>query len=373
MKYSPLQTQLSWFDFSMFPKVRCQDTMWKVTYDFVYVFHSNIGHSMYRFSPDMTLKMTFRINQMDSIKCISSQFIITSPPEGVARYCFHPVCLSVCVCVCLSVCVRPIFWYFISRLLEGILIWNSHRIRTVQITFIFIGQTHLVFANAFAPVLRNTQTRFELFWIGLRIRNAFGTFETQIFICDLWAVGGFSFGFGFSFRNSWSVRLEECSVLCCTYEIGKNCVMDLSAWGTCPHVRPPECGLETFAQTSSNRQKYLVSEMPSGADARLCGKWAFPRRDWVRGRLGLYRAGDCCWVASVCSASDWVTSLWISLQTCTGLAAADPAFSWIILADFWFSCRLVWWSTMSSGIDLPAVNQAGARHIFGTRIGFEIW
>ena len=37
--------------------------------------------------------------------------IVTSPPEGVARYCFHPVCLSVClslcvcVCVCLSVCL----------------------------------------------------------------------------------------------------------------------------------------------------------------------------------------------------------------------------------------------------------------------------
>ena len=52
--------------------------------------------------------------------------VITSPPEGVARYCFHPVCLSVCVCVCLCVCVcvcvcvRPIFWYFISRLLEEI-------------------------------------------------------------------------------------------------------------------------------------------------------------------------------------------------------------------------------------------------------------
>ena len=29
-------------------------------------------------------------------------------------------------------------------------------------------------ANALAPVLRNTQTHFELFWIGLRIRNAFG-------------------------------------------------------------------------------------------------------------------------------------------------------------------------------------------------------
>ena len=31
--------------------------------------------------------------------------IITSPPEGVARYCFHPVCLSVCLCVCVSVCL----------------------------------------------------------------------------------------------------------------------------------------------------------------------------------------------------------------------------------------------------------------------------
>ena len=26
-------------------------------------------------------------------------------PEGVARYCFHPVCVSVCLCVCVSVCL----------------------------------------------------------------------------------------------------------------------------------------------------------------------------------------------------------------------------------------------------------------------------
>ena len=52
---------------------------------------------------------------------------ITSPPEGVARYCFHLVCLSVCLSVCL--CVRPIFWYFISQLLEEISIWNLYRIR----------------------------------------------------------------------------------------------------------------------------------------------------------------------------------------------------------------------------------------------------
>ena len=34
--------------------------------------------------------------------------------------------------------------------------------------------------------------------------------------------------------------------------------------------------------------------------------------------------------------------------------------SWNTLADPWFSCRLVWWSTMSSGVDLPVVDQAGA-------------
>ena len=26
--------------------------------------------------------------------------VVTSPPEGDARYCFYPVCLSVCVSVC---------------------------------------------------------------------------------------------------------------------------------------------------------------------------------------------------------------------------------------------------------------------------------
>ena len=68
-------------------------------------------------------------------------------------------------------------------------------IYTVQITFIFLGQTVCVWflATAFAPVLWNTQTRFKLFWIGLRIRNAFGmnqncTFRiclfSQIVICD---------------------------------------------------------------------------------------------------------------------------------------------------------------------------------------------
>ena len=49
--------------------------------------------------------------------------IVTSPPEGALCIVFtRYVCLSLCVCVCVwvcvCVCVRPIFWYFISRLLE---------------------------------------------------------------------------------------------------------------------------------------------------------------------------------------------------------------------------------------------------------------
>ena len=57
----------------------------------------------------------------------------------------------------------------------------------------------------------------------------------------------------------------------------------------------PEWGLETFAQTSPNRQQCLVSDVPSDAVARLWvlprvrrrmrGMWVFPRaRGWLRGR-----------------------------------------------------------------------------------------
>ena len=50
---------------------------------------------------------------------IKSAALITSPPEGVARYCFHPVCLSVCGCVCVCVCVCPadilVFYFSVIR------------------------------------------------------------------------------------------------------------------------------------------------------------------------------------------------------------------------------------------------------------------
>ena len=63
--------------------------------------------------------------------------LLPRPRRGLR---FHPVCLSVCLCVCVCacvracvracvhVCVRPIFWYFISQVLEEISIWNLYRI-----------------------------------------------------------------------------------------------------------------------------------------------------------------------------------------------------------------------------------------------------
>ena len=46
------------------------------------------------------------------------RMFITSPPEGVARYCFHPVCL--CVCVCVSVCPANILVFYFSAIRRDI-------------------------------------------------------------------------------------------------------------------------------------------------------------------------------------------------------------------------------------------------------------
>ena len=66
--------------------------------------------------------MEFNDIYSDHISCSTNDYLA---PGGGCEVLFSPglsVCLSVCLCVCLSVylCVRPIFWYFISRLLEEI-------------------------------------------------------------------------------------------------------------------------------------------------------------------------------------------------------------------------------------------------------------
>ena len=58
---------------------------------------------------------------------------ITSPPEGVARYCFHPVCLSVCLSVCVCVCVS-------GRYFGILFLGYQKRYRSKIYTGYFIGQ-----------------------------------------------------------------------------------------------------------------------------------------------------------------------------------------------------------------------------------------
>ena len=76
--------------------------------------------------------------------------IITSPPEGVARYCFHPVCLSVClsVCVCVSVCLcvcpaNILVFYFLSirRDIDLKLIQDTYRVVLESLTNIDIHRS----------------------------------------------------------------------------------------------------------------------------------------------------------------------------------------------------------------------------------------
>ena len=55
-----------------------------------------------------------------SLCLLNKTFLITSPPEGVARYCFHPVYLSVCVCVCLCVCPANILVFYFSAIRRDI-------------------------------------------------------------------------------------------------------------------------------------------------------------------------------------------------------------------------------------------------------------
>ena len=72
-----------------------------------------------------------------------SVVIITSPPEGVARYCFHPVCLSVCLCVCVSVCLSVC----VSVCPANILVFYFSAIRR-DIDLKFIQDTYMVVHNS---------------------------------------------------------------------------------------------------------------------------------------------------------------------------------------------------------------------------------
>ena len=74
---------------------------------------------------------------------------------------------------------------------------------TVQITFIFIGQTGLVFGKCVCTCVTKHSNAFRTFlnwlknskrvWHEPKLHISFFCLFSQILICDLWAFGGFSF------------------------------------------------------------------------------------------------------------------------------------------------------------------------------------
>ena len=87
------------------------------------------------------------IDRLDDVYRHCWQCLFTSPPEGVARYCFHPVCLSVClsvcVSVCLSVCVSVCLSVCVSVCPADILVFYFSAIRR-DIDLKFIQDTYRV-------------------------------------------------------------------------------------------------------------------------------------------------------------------------------------------------------------------------------------
>ena len=148
--------------------------------------------------------------------------------------------------------------------------------------------------------------------------------------------------------------------------------MDVGTWGTCPRVRTPDGSLETVAHTLPTRQECLVSDVPSGAVAQLRGcAWMRGCADDEYSSGGIEYAEDWGYIRP---ATDGESPVYVQPVTGSLLFGyplrsvldwpqpnlRSPGLLWTVLADFWFSCRLVWWKTMSSGVDLPVVAQAGA-------------
>ena len=72
--------------------------------------------------------------------------VFTSPPEEVARYCFHPVCVCVCRSVCVSVCPANILIFYCSATRRDIdlkFIQDTYRVVLDPLKKLtFIGQGH---------------------------------------------------------------------------------------------------------------------------------------------------------------------------------------------------------------------------------------
>ena len=75
----------------------------------------NRGVIAYNVTPDMVgNNQAFHRHSTDCF------IVVTSPPNGVAMYCFDPVCLSACLSVCMSVGPANILVFYFSAIRRDI-------------------------------------------------------------------------------------------------------------------------------------------------------------------------------------------------------------------------------------------------------------
>ena len=115
-------------------------------------------------------------------------------------------------------------------------------------------------------------------------------------------------------RMSCLLEFPDTAWLKCFRDIGKKCVLDLNTGEAYTPVQSPESGVETVARMPFflHCQVAVVpydTVVPVRGCTRMRGKWTFPGRN------------------TGCDQCDWITSLRVSPQTCTGHTATAFAFS----------------------------------------------
>ena len=182
-------------------------------------------------------------------------------------------------------------------------------------------------------------------------------------------------------RMSCLLEFPDRDSLKCFDDMGKNCIMDFNAGGTCPQIRAPGGCMEVCAQTLPTRQESRGSDVPSGITAQVRGSVGVsPGEMGCADDWGYIRpVTDDEW--PVCSQPVTGSLLFGSpLRRVLGLPQPNlpsEGLKWTICSDICFSCRSGWWIAMSSGVDLPTINQTGTAPAVtdplpGTFLGLEL-
>ena len=183
-------------------------------------------------------------------------------------------------------------------------------------------------------------------------------------MASVWASVGLA---GVSGYGQPGLLCEEVEVTIRLQNVGMNRAMNFSARKMCFRALVPGFGLKKFALTLPAlpiRREWPVWDTLASAEGvagaeRFAGAEGFDSvEDW--GYIKQVTGGESPFCAQPVTGSHllgYPIGRVLDLRQ-PHLPSRHP--SWTILGDLRFSCLLLWWYTMSSGTDLPVLDQAGA-------------